>query len=274
MTWIITPKQKIDPDAAAYLSRVEAADTQALEPALRIAIEQFIVGCKADGIWNAIKASCILAGARTLNGALVPLAGVAPTNNGPFVQSDYDRKIGLLGNGSTKYLNSNRSNIADPQDSKHMAVFLGSSLTSSTAGRAHMGVVASGFAQTGASLIFTDPSTLGTNDSGRYRANGATPAVVAGGLAAGFRGASRSSSTDISVRQGGNTSSISSTSESPINANLFVFARNATLADPTSPVDNVSNARLAFYSIGESLNLAQLDSRVTTLINAIAAAIP
>jgi hypothetical protein len=35
-----------------------------------------------------------------------------------------------------------------------------------------------------------------------------------------------------------------------------------------------SNARLAFYSIGESLDLALLDARVTTLINAIAAAIP
>jgi hypothetical protein len=35
-----------------------------------------------------------------------------------------------------------------------------------------------------------------------------------------------------------------------------------------------TNARLAFYSIGESLTLALLDDRVTTLINAIAAAIP
>jgi hypothetical protein len=35
-----------------------------------------------------------------------------------------------------------------------------------------------------------------------------------------------------------------------------------------------SNARLAFYSIGESLNLALLDTRVTALINAFAAAIP
>jgi hypothetical protein len=33
-------------------------------------------------------------------------------------------------------------------------------------------------------------------------------------------------------------------------------------------------ARLAFYSIGESLDLALLDARVTDLINAFAAAIP
>jgi len=35
-----------------------------------------------------------------------------------------------------------------------------------------------------------------------------------------------------------------------------------------------TNARLAFYSIGESLDLALLDARVTDLINAIGAAIP
>jgi hypothetical protein len=35
-----------------------------------------------------------------------------------------------------------------------------------------------------------------------------------------------------------------------------------------------SAARLAFYSIGESLNLALLDARVTDLINAFGAAIP
>jgi hypothetical protein len=35
-----------------------------------------------------------------------------------------------------------------------------------------------------------------------------------------------------------------------------------------------SNARLAFYSIGESLDLDLLDNRVTTLINAFGVAIP
>jgi len=61
-----------DPDAQAYITAVETADGQALETAVRTAINNFVVGCKADGIWNAIKASCILAGARTLAGALVP----------------------------------------------------------------------------------------------------------------------------------------------------------------------------------------------------------
>ena len=65
-----------DTDAAAYITAVETADGQALETAVADAINAFVVGCKADGIWDAIKASCIMAGARTLNGALVPLVGL------------------------------------------------------------------------------------------------------------------------------------------------------------------------------------------------------
>jgi hypothetical protein len=86
-----------------------------------------VIGCKQDGIWTAIKASCILAGARTLTGALVPLAGTAPTNFN-FVDADYNRKTGLVGNGSNKYLNSNRAGNADPQNSFHHAVY-GTTLT-------------------------------------------------------------------------------------------------------------------------------------------------
>ena len=77
-----------DPDAAVYVAAVEAADGQSLETATKVAIHSFVKGCKADGIWPSIKASCILAGARTLTGALIPLAGTAPTNvGGLFVLS-------------------------------------------------------------------------------------------------------------------------------------------------------------------------------------------
>ena len=55
--------QGFDPDAQAYIDRVEAADDAPLEPGVREAINAFVVGAKQDGIWNAIKASAILAGA-------------------------------------------------------------------------------------------------------------------------------------------------------------------------------------------------------------------
>ena len=104
MSWTVTPRYLgaavSDPDAQTYLRAVETADALGLplEQGVQQAVNQFVIGCKADGIWNAIKASCILAGARTLAGALVPLVGTAPTNVGPFVSgTDYNRKTGLVG---------------------------------------------------------------------------------------------------------------------------------------------------------------------------------
>jgi len=46
----------------------------------------------------------------------------------------------------------------------------------------------------------------------------------------------------------------------------FVFARTLNGA-----ANQHINARLSFYSIGESIDLALLDTRLTTLMNALAA---
>ena len=97
-------------EAAAYIKSIETADGQALEPQTKIAINTFIRGCKIDGNWDAIKSSCILAGARTLNGALISLKGTAPTNVN-FISSDYNRATGLKGDGSSKYLNFKLQNL-------------------------------------------------------------------------------------------------------------------------------------------------------------------
>jgi hypothetical protein len=249
-----------DANAAAYITAVESADTQALEAGVRTAINDFVRGCKADGIWSAIKASCILAGARTLTGALVPLVGTAPTNVGNlFVAGDYNRKTGLVGNGSTKYLDSNRNNNADPQDSKHLAV----ASTAAPTGGNNATYIGAGGTSSGNSRLGTSSgnATIG------YRINIASGSPVLGSgtaQATGFIGVSRSSSSLTTVRVGGVNTTDSSASASPANVNLQVFAANGSV---------FSNARIAFYSIGESLDLAQLDSRVTALINAFDAAI-
>jgi len=54
-----------DTDAQAYITAVETADSASLETGVKDAINSFVVYCKAQGIWTAINASCILAGART-----------------------------------------------------------------------------------------------------------------------------------------------------------------------------------------------------------------
>jgi hypothetical protein len=257
MTLVWTPgfNGMTDADAIAYVNAVEAADGQLLEFGVGKAINDFVIGCKNDGIWNAIKASCILAGARTLTGALVPLVGTAPTNVN-FVSGDYNRKTGLVGNGSTKYLNSNRNNNADPQDSRHIALYAD---IPNNNNHCLIGVRAAGTNAGGAEIRHT--ATTYYNPSTDTVATTATPS-----LGLNFLGYSRSISASYESRRNGSSSTISMTSGAPVSTNVIIYTR--------TDLAIASNARLAFYSIGESLDLALLDTRVTTLINAFAAAIP
>jgi hypothetical protein len=194
-----------------------------------------------------------LAGARTLTGALVPLVGTAPTNFN-FVSGDYNRETGLVGNGTSKYLNSNRNNNADPQNSNHNAVYVST-------------------AQTGAigQYIGTGNSDAGRNNLGhnppvpesfaRSRTNNS---INLAGTAIGFLGHARNNSANFILRSDSVNLTGNETSATPENATVNVFRRGT---------GNYANARLAFYSIGESLDLALLGARVTTLIQAIDAAI-
>jgi hypothetical protein len=249
-----------DPDASAYITAVETADAEALEAATKAAIQTFVKGCKADGIWSAIKASCILAGARTLTGALVPLVGTAPTNSN-FAAGDYNRKTGLVGNGSTKRLDSNRA--ADiGQDNNHLAIY------GSTVGGGnligHRNGAASGLGDT--TIMHAEVADFPL----RSRISSFATTAQTGTRATtvtGFIGISRSSSTGYTSRLSGTDASITSTSAAPAAWSYGVFARNDNGA-----YSGFSTSRLAFYSIGESLNLALLDTRVTDLITAIAAA--
>ena len=250
--------QPMDPDAAAYITAVEAADNQALEEKVKIAIDNFVLGCKADDIWPAIKASCILAGARTLAGALVPLVGTAPTNNGFIgIGTDYVRKTGLIGNGSTKYLSSNRNNNADPQNNKHLAVYLTATSTGSKC------PIGSGAALAGNSQIVQN--TTGSGVTFRINFTSGASATTAD-LTTGLTGVSRASSASVNWRISSSSGIYTDTSQSPQNAIVDVFRRSGGTL--------YSNQTIAFYSIGESLDLARLDARVTDLINAFGAAIP
>jgi hypothetical protein len=245
-----------DPEAIIYISNVEQADGQPLEYATAKALHDFVAGCKTDGIWTAIKASCILAGARTLAGALVPLVGTAPTNvGGLFVSGDYNRKTGLVGDGSTKSLDSNRNNNADPQNSKHMCAYATTASTVSNA--CYLGMPSA----TGSSH-FSPSGTTPTVLGGRVHSTGGVGTTALNN--AGLVGLNRSTSTGFVARGGGSTTAeISNTSATPASGNILVF---------DGLTGGKSAARLAFYSIGESLNLTQYDTRVSALITAIGAA--
>jgi len=250
LRWVPGWNGLTEPEAVSYVAAVEAADGQELEHGVAKAINDFVLGCKNDGIWDAIKASCILAGARTLDGALVPLVGAAPTNYN-FVSGDYDRETGLVGDGTTKYLNCNRNNNADPQDNQHIALSWTPSAESPVISSDDSG------ATNGMSLVTLSNSRSRTATNTLYTATGS------------FVGMSRSSASTFNIRYDGTTNASNIASATPTSSPILAY-RFKTFGGSIV----YSSARLTFYSIGEFLDLAALDTRVSNLITAIGAAIP
>jgi hypothetical protein len=256
----------IDPDATAYIAAVEAADDQNLEPEIKTAYYDFVAGCKDDGIWDAIKASCILAGARTLDGALVPLVGPAPTKVN-LVSGDYDRKTGIKGNGSNKYIDSNRNHNLLPQNNNHMCAY---TTELGTPGFQNGTMIGTGSFQTSGTTMIEyrklDASTYeGTNFrnmnfSGYLNLSPARTVI-------GFHGVARNVSSSYNYRHEPEAGTRNTTSETPANGNVFVLRAN-------SFVNNYSGSRVCFYSMGEFLDLALLKTRLDTLVSDIDAAIP
>ena len=254
MTLVWKSGYSFDSDASTYIDAVETTDGQVLETGVRIAINEFVLGCKQDGIWTAIKASCILAGARTLDGALVPLTGTAPTNNN-FVSADYDRETGLQADGTTKYLDTqkNPAVFAPNQNSIHLATYISANGGTSVAG-----------------LIDTGPSGwLWIRGDTSFAANSSPAQTSPNSSDVGLVGVSRSNSSNYVARSQGVSNTLTATSASSSSLDVAIFALNQD-----GSILNYGAPRLSFYSIGESLDLAKLDTRVSNLMTAIGAAIP
>ena len=249
----------IDADARAYISAVQQADGSKLEPKTAKAIDDFVIGLKADSMWTPLTHCCILAGAKTIAGICVPLKGTAPTSNA-FVAADYDRKTGLVGStGNTKFLNANVNNNSFAQNDFHMAVEVH---TTQTAG-ATLWMMGAGGDQTGASEIFSSGGGYQFRNQAAASQGGPGTDTVTGLL-----GSTRSGSSTFTMRVGSSSSGAGSrASEAPFNGTIHVFRTSfySTL---------FSNARLRWYSLGANIDFALLRTRLITLYADLAAAIP
>jgi hypothetical protein len=251
-------RNRLDPRARDIIGAIQQADGQALEDVVRTAINAFVVGCRADGIYDAMKAWRFLAGPRTLNGVIKAGVGADPTNTN-FVSGDYNRTAGLIGNGATKCLRSGRNNNADPQDSNHNAVYI-HTIDTLAGGGLYMGA---GGASNGCNNLIraNNISPHGTRSRSNTRTDsGANPA------SAGLFGHSRNAINSYFTRMGSVTATVNVTSQSSTSDEIFVFARNNGSGTPQFH----TNSRLQFYSIGENLDLELLDTRVTAYMTAIA----
>ena len=172
----------------------------------------------------------------------------APTSNG-FVSGDFSRTAGLTGDG-TSYIDSGRAADDDPLNDAHLAVHVSESATSNTHYKA--GAYNSGTQQT--ILRSNFGSFLSAVNSGNFASAG-------GGNDVGLFGASRFAADSSEFRLLGVTTPDSTASGAASTENVTIFARN----DGTP--DGFFDGTIAFYSIGESLSLEDLDTAVTNLIN-------
>lgn len=241
-----------DPDARAYLAAVEIADNTPLEPAVRKAVDDFVLGCKADGIWSAMKCVGINAIAKTLAGNFIPLVGPVPTNEG-FVLGDYQRKNGFLGSG-TKAIDTNYAGTNQTRDNVHMACYVSNLVPTLDGG--YMGTTSN-------QMYFASNTSFS-----HFRARFSTSAISSNlGTTAGakFIGASRASSVGYDWVYG-------------VDSGNLVAASNIGPIAFTYKVHRVDTryclSRIGFYSIGDAINLVLLRNRVDALFAAIGAAIP
>lgn len=264
-----------DIDALNYIQAVEVADGQILENPVKTAINTLVVGLKTDGIWSNISACGILAGARTLSGALIPLKGPAPTNFN-FVSGDYTRSGGLSGDGFTKYINTNIAANSRPSNSAHISVYVSNSATLPNIITTQI-IIGTGLAGSPVSgvdnfyILKGTPTSVGGMLTTRFGIG--QTSTFTNQNRPGFKGISRTDNSVTYVLQGSLSSVVTRSSILPIAPwNILLYTGNSQLAggngEPGPPLGFIDTA-LTFYSIGSAVNLNLLQTRILTLMQTL-----
>ena len=252
------------PDAAAYLTAVETADGQALEPAIAAAWDVFFrqMDDPAHPTPTAATHKIALAegtmipmlGARTLAGALIPAyPGMPMPTNVGFVTGDYDRAVGLKGDGAGKHLDSNTTQTY--QDDFSIAVYR-TDVSGDAGAQIGIGIDNS----TGCSRIRS------SNDFLRISVTTSVQATPLSRFAEGLAGGSRHSPEGFYYFTANALSYAEAASQSPQSGNILIFARGGIHP-------NFCPDRMTFGLIGRSIDLEYMDSCLTTLQSSIAAAL-
>ena len=247
-----------DPDALAYITAVETADGEPLEAGVREAINSFVVGCKADGIWSNITQLLIFGAARTMSGVFVPAKGTAPTNVN-FVTADYDRKQGLTGNGTTKRVATGILEDAFAQNDIHISAYVTAKQSATTDNVAIMGT------RIGPSIaLVSNASGTEINLRGRNRSPSLSVAPETGFLAPPlFMGNSRGSAANYTERYGPHQRTVTEASEGVQNNEINIFGRS----------DGEFDGRIFASTVGTNIDLAALRIAMDTFYSDIQGAI-
>lgn len=265
----------IDPDVINYVTAVETADGAPLEQEVVTAFEAFIIECKIAGIWDKIGTGCILAGARTLAGAMVPIKGsFIPTLS--QTGFDYVRKTGF--GGSTFSINTNYPNLTNAISNRHLSAYITEPDTTYSVydpaaavtinGNTHRAIIAAGttwsYGGTLLSLLTQKGTYAGHVAQQETTLFSTQQPYNVGGLVA----AARSNSANFQVRANGVTETfVSGARTQSMPGNSYIIRPDGVHSFGRS------NARISFYSMGESLDLSILDARVTKLMTTLSTVI-
>ena len=247
----------LHPMTRDYIARLQAVDGH--EPAFDAANDYLIRELVNLGgaYWDTMGTMTTLVG-KKWEGLLVPLRdgmnfGTNGGNN--FVSGDFDAKTGLVGDGSSKYIDSNRNNNADGQNDQAMGLYA-TVLDSSASG--FPALMGAGNTEIGCNLIARNSDPTTTMLTRNRRVSGATDSTV-NGNAVGYMGMSRSGSSQYTYRANATSIDYTRSSATPLSRNIYIYAFSTSLLAAGSPTD----ARLSLYHIGPALNLATLDGILT-----------
>jgi hypothetical protein len=264
---LLRPRQTgLHPEAQVWRNAV-IANGGTVSGSTLAAVSRFCLAIDAAGIRNRFYRLNLFCGTG-LEACLVPLyrgpslvgtqyGGTTDTNNGPFVSGDYvetGASGGLLGNGSTKYLNTGFSAANLNRSSTHLGVY-GTALND---GGASFASLAGARDSSANNLIQLDGKRSGAANT---YFSGASNAVSVSGSPVASSGhvlGVSASATDLRVYVAGNSTGSTTTDRTSgtlVAQSVYIFANNFH----GSPFDR-SGMRCRAYSFGVGMTASQVSA--------------
>jgi hypothetical protein len=224
----------------------------------QVTLNKFFVDLKKNNLWNSITQANILCGVSSLSGALIPIKGATPVNNG-FVTGDYNIINGLnSGSLNNKWLDTTvlENSFSSNPDSVGRHFFVASSsLTSPTATNKYL----LGSATLGGSRIYS-PAIGGSLSVQLNAGSTVTGLVPTFGTSAQRIAMSRQNGTLNRYYNGTSTSSANTAGTITTANTIGIFG---------APSQSRYETIMQFYSFGYYADLTTLDSVVSSMISAI-----
>jgi hypothetical protein len=236
-----------DVEVCDWEARVNAAGST-VSTAAKDAVQKFVTNTKAAGLWSLLQEVGVFCGSN-LTAALVKLKYVtaASLTNVNFVSGDYTEATGLMGNGTTKRLDTGFNLNTSLADASHLSFYLRDAMTGGGGNQAMMGGMTSG--ATDQFMLYA--STPGSDITGRM---GLTQsASAAGSSPAGFHLVSRQTLSDLRLYRNGVQVAQNLTTVTLTKAGVTVLLWAIQGASPSAFL----NYHGSFYSIGAALTPAQ-----------------